>query len=784
MTGNATFENTHPTIQLSDLGELKDNLDGGLSPYRQGRFGWLYNFTAVGHKRMGRFPYLLKVLKPLYGINAEERINDEFEREITALGRLSRIPGIPRIIWSGKVNIHGQPHPAFAYAKVEPAVTLATVQDRGFKEEAILFPATAQTLFDIAVRLLETLEGIHQAGIRHLDLHPSNILVSRQTSTDRATAPFDLDVWLIDFGKSAVPLDRTATDQLSSGMSEFMPQDQLRHLVSNNGRYASFVLKDLQSANWDLYAIGVCLRKTTDLFSFRTEERQHQDALLKLADILQKEGVDYNERLCAAREHARNWRNVVPKLNNIKVRTFVAAHATIEPLLVPVLDSFPVQRLRRVQQLALTQFLYPGATHTRFAHTLGVVDLADRYIQKINSASPASPVSSEDRLTCLAYALVHDVGHYPFAHYLEEIDIQTLGQAGALFHHERVGRAMYTRDADLPAVFDDGLRKALEYVIPGFKDETFDLCLGSESNRSYLGQIVDGPIDADKLDYLVRDGNACGISYANGIDVERLLDAICTIGNGGNRHLAISIKGLASSSELYYTRFHMYSEVYYHKVSRFIAAAIKRAFLRVVDHRKPDSTRLIQTLLSSNEFQVVDYLLEKLREIDDGRYIAMLDDPFGRHGRRLFKRVRTYSNIWLQDANRATEHGVLTKLLFIAKSFRNLGDLETHISDAMDAICLLSHGKRACVLIDVPPPKEINKFPFVVDARATSYLNNVSPIVSSVADAQKRSQRVRIFASRDTYDALLKKFKSTPTVDQYIDNLILEYKSALNKSHN
>jgi HD superfamily phosphohydrolase len=333
---------------------------------------------------------------------------------------------------------------------------------------------------------------------------------------------------------------------------------------------------------------------------------------------------------------------------------------------------------------------------------------------------------------------------------------------------------MYSPDQPLSRLFSPQLRSALEYTIPSFDDLTFSHHLGPENQRTHIGQIVDGPIDADKVDYLVRDGNACGISYANGIDIERLLDSIRLVQSRDARHLGVSIKGLASASELYYTRFHMYAEVYYHKVSRSIAAATKRAFLRVIDHRAPDPLQLVEVLLRSSELQVVDYLLEQLRKIEQGRYAPMLDDPFGRNGRKLLKRIRTYSDVWLQNADRSQERVVLDILREQAMSFRNVGLLETAICDKLDSSGLMPKDSRACILVDVPPPKNISRFPFVVDARGISYLNQANPVVESAAVAQRTSQRVRIFASRATHEALQRKYPRSDSLDRYLDERIVE----------
>ena len=763
--------NEYPVIYSTHLHGFTSTVIQEPHPFKQGDFGWLYEVRTHVHRESGEMSHILKVIKAAYG---PDGVDDDFEREIAALSHLGGRPGIPRITWSGKVRIGEHMHPAFAYVKIAPAVTLSSIQSRYFGSDEVRFGVSCQTLFDVGLRLLETLEIVHAAGIRHLDIHPGNILISREESVRKGEAPFDLDAWLIDFGKSSVPLKSNIGSNLSAvGSVSFKPRSQVDYIATNKGRYLPSVLTSDVSAGWDLYALGVCCQILADEFAFQPEEASHRKALLEFGDTLRDEKLAYKERIANARNHASLWKCAKPRINNIKVRTFVAAHASLEPLLVPILDSQPVQRLRRVQQLALTQLIYPGATHTRFAHTLGVVDLADRYIGKINSAHPLPDVTPEERLVCLAYALLHDIGHYPFAHYFEEIDESSMPNARPLLHHERLGQAMYVRDPELTEQFNPLLRRALENTITSFDDSTFPSRLGTEKQRTPLGQIIDGPIDVDKLDYLVRDGNACGISYANGIDVDRLLDSICIVQSGQARHLGLSIKGVASASELYYTRFHMYSEVYHHKVSRFVAAAVKRAFFRVSDSKGTDRHTIVKVLLQSSELQVVDYLRDKLVGIDDGRYLDMLEEPFGAQGRRLFKRLRTYSDIWLSDdANRAHELELLTSLRSIGKSFRVLGEVESRICDVLDKLLKLKRGQRACLLIDVPPSKDVTKFPLVLDARGLSYLNKVNPIVQSAATAQSKCQRVRVFASRATYEALTARWPSHQDFDKELDDLI------------
>lgn len=238
MSDDSTFQDSFPKIEGSSLGELGQTLISNASPFKQGRYGWLYDLSTYVHRDSGQLHQMLKVLKPAYGKDEVDRVNDDFLREITALSRLGGTHGIPRITWSGSISLSGKEHFAFAYTKIEPSVTLASLSHRQFSDDGIVLHATSQTLFDLGLRLLETLQTIHAAGIRHLDIHPSNILVSQDKSARGGQAPFDLDIWLIDFGKSAVPLDHAAQAQLSNELVEFMPRDQMQHLIKNSGRYA------------------------------------------------------------------------------------------------------------------------------------------------------------------------------------------------------------------------------------------------------------------------------------------------------------------------------------------------------------------------------------------------------------------------------------------------------------------------------------------------------------------------------------------------------------------
>jgi len=157
--------------------------------------------------------------------------------------------------------------------------------------------------------------------------------------------------------------------------------------------------------------------------------------------------------------------------------------------LLPVLDSPAVQRLRGIKQLGFAHLVYPGATHTRFDHSLGVVAAAQRVL-----AALGDPLAGTDRLAVIAAALVHDASHVPFGHTLED-------EWGLFGRHDEPAR--------LGAMLADGrLSAALERA--GVAAAVGDLLTGSGDWRA---QVIAGSVDADLLDYLRRDAYFCGLPH-------------------------------------------------------------------------------------------------------------------------------------------------------------------------------------------------------------------------------------------------------------------------------
>ena len=230
----------------------------------------------------------------------------------------------------------------------------------------------------------------------------------------------------------------------------------------------------------------------------------------------------------------------------------------LDPLAFELIDTPAFQRLRYVRQLGLAFLVYPGATHSRFEHALGTYHLARRTLTLFGEHPDFSDVGSDECQVTRVAALLHDIGHYPFSHALEEI--------GAL-NHEEVARPLIC-DGEVAGV----LRRELGANAP---ERVVELIRGKSG--SPLQGLISGSIDLDKLDYLRRDAFMCGVSYGE-IDVDRLINALSLVRDPDTNQLAVGMveKGLSALESLLFAKYQMYRNVYWHHAARSATAMYKR----------------------------------------------------------------------------------------------------------------------------------------------------------------------------------------------------------------
>jgi uncharacterized protein len=278
----------------------------------------------------------------------------------------------------------------------------------------------------------------------------------------------------------------------------------------------------------------------------------------------------------------------------------------LDPLAVELISTAAFQRLRYVRQLGLAHLVYPGATHTRFEHALGTHHLARRALALLDERGSPVHLSAADRQVVLAAALLHDIGHYPFSHALEEI--------GAL-HHEEVARQLVTGgevEALLRSSLGDRGPDAVMALIRGESD-------------SPLQGLISGSLDLDKLDYLRRDAFMCGVSYGE-IDVDRLMNSMLLLEEPETGRWAVGLveKGLSALESLLFAKYQMYRNVYWHHAVRSATAMYKR----LVDAALSAGSLGAQTLASLTD----EGLLHRLEQNSPSPLLRALRE------RRLYKR--------------------------------------------------------------------------------------------------------------------------------------------------
>jgi HD superfamily phosphohydrolase len=237
-----------------------------------------------------------------------------------------------------------------------------------------------------------------------------------------------------------------------------------------------------------------------------------------------------------------------PVWNNIRV----------DELTLALLDTDVFQRLRYVRQLGWTYLVYPGATHTRFEHALGTHHLSRRTLALLCEAEHSTAIGEDEQAIVRSAALLHDVGHYPFSHALEEI--------GAL-HHEDVARPLIT-EGRIAALLTAALGAQAPRMV-------FDLIAGRSA--SPLQGLISGSLDLDKIEYLKRDAFMCGVPYGE-IDVDRLTNSLVLADDPltGRRSIGVREKALSALESLLFAKYQMYRNVYWHHAVRSATAMYKR----------------------------------------------------------------------------------------------------------------------------------------------------------------------------------------------------------------
>ena len=401
------------------------------------------------------------------------------------------------------------------------------------------------------------------------------------------------------------------------------------------------------------------------------------------------------------------------------IRDPLHGYIELDELACSIIDTVEMQRLRRIRQLGFSYLVYPGANHTRFEHSLGTYHLMNVLLDRLGMARDA-----DEEL--IVASLIHDVGHGPYSHVTEPLIQKFTGAS-----HEDIGYVLSTdgevkeRDsepsaptiAEVVEAYQLDRRKIQSYI----KGER----TGNRTNRD-ISRILNGEIDVDKMDYLVRDSYYTGVAYGV-VDNMRLIQGLDFF----NGELVITDKGILPAEYLLFSRFLMHPTVYNHHTSR-IAQLMFLSALEAFINAECESESELKDKAAS------------LRMMDDAEISTTLRNAEGYpkemmtriNERRLFKRA-IYAKINTLDAEIAEE----------LRDERVRSEIEAEISRRAGVdkkYVLLDFQSRECEELEESEAKVAVDKP-LQGSRELKSLREVSPLVSMLSRAFHENYKIGVY---------------------------------------
>lgn len=298
------------------------------------------------------------------------------------------------------------------------------------------------------------------------------------------------------------------------------------------------------------------------------------------------------------------------------------------------------QRLRRIHQLGGNFQVYHTAEHSRFAHSLGVYEIVRRMVNEVSELSEV--LSEYEKATVMLAGLLHDIGHGPFSHAFEAIS--------SVKHEEFTERVILE---------DTEIHRILSEVNPNLPKEVASIISYTHPNE-YLNQIVSGQLDADRMDYLLRDAYFTGTSYGN-FDLERVIRTLRV----KDKKIVVKESGIHTVEDYIMARYHMYWQVYYHPVARSYESILTMLFHRMKEIYKTNPAMIEECKM------FIPFLIDKVPTVQDH---FKLDEAAALYG---FTLLSESTDPILADLSSR----LLNRRLFIYATLHNDGEVENIIRD-------------------------------------------------------------------------------------------------------
>ena len=379
-----------------------------------------------------------------------------------------------------------------------------------------------------------------------------------------------------------------------------------------------------------------------------------------------------------------------------EIRDAIYGFITPNDTEMKIINTPVFQRLRRIRQLAMAYLVYPGANHTRFDHSLGVYHVAHLIADKL---LPGKDNDERRRLVRLA-ALLHDIGHGPFSHTSEDLlnkfSRNSRNPEDDNKIHELITARLIEND------------KGLAYLLsPQDKEHVIGLLQGTKVDLTLMKHIVSGPLDADKMDYLLRDSHFCGVKYGV-FDLDRVINTIDTYEDQHDRDISIKYDGINSLEQFVLAKYYMITQVYFHKVRRVSDAMIVRGIELGIEQ---DKLKFLESLFCYEDSD--EYLSRYLTYWDD-RLVAEIMESKGKYARYYFDRLyhrRLFKKVFSRKLDELNIQNKLMQDKILEINSKDNASLKEKLEQEISGIRLLECEKEYVIFncVSIKSVKEMSR---------------------------------------------------------------------------
>jgi len=634
--------------KYKEIREIKDLIQEVLPLYKElkylgkGATSYCYKFS---HEHLGT--RVIKVAKPSE-LNKNPKLKKIFLEEIGVLSKINHKNVI--IIYDiGSLNYKGLKIPYYTMEFYD--FDLAK-----FIESEDFPKIDREGLVSILRQAAEGLHHIHSV-VSHNDIKENNIFINKQ-----------LNVKIGDFG-FAKYFSKSSSPDTQHGTPTYWCDELKNHLKKRSDEDPNntviIIEKKDRKPKWDIFALGVVFGNTIAKYIEKNprnclsdSDKRYLDQLIKKMKLESNEGIQNTDEIVRALDKMRKtlWTSLVveelsshPRKTTVRIPEIESIYTSDK---VKLIINHPwFQRLKDIRQLGLAYLVYPGAMHTRLEHSLGVyhktIDylnalLADEYNQYLRMN-----LDKYKMKVLILSALLHDIGHYPFAHSFEDIskEFSHLG-----FTLKFIDGTIIELAAKL-AELDDSYEMNFDKIISDewgvdYRDVKSVLNRGDRAEfledfvRDIFNYILDSPIDADKIDYIMRDSLHVGVSYGKFFDYSRFLQGV-TIHEKKNDRIVILEKAKVPVEMLLMIRYAMYKDIYRHHAVRVAESMLNHAVYLFYKRKQKEldekvfRNELINKLFTSSDDQILEWFYET-GPIETKELIYRIKT------RKLFKRLVVY----------------------------------------------------------------------------------------------------------------------------------------------